>query len=141
MIFNIIGKKLSITPGQRRTNLKVVLIHQIGLQHTHNANQNGTDTNEECGDCYQESVSRIRTQSVACVSTIGKNKCEVNGDFLCDTDADPKLNRSGMLRGSNGYTYTGTRNRQMGSILDAECIQHHVLFRLLPLFLHAYASS
>jgi hypothetical protein len=63
--------------------------HALGLVHTHQGrNQNN---NGDCGDCYQESVSRTRKQGGACISTIGKIKCEVNGDALCDTDADPLL--------------------------------------------------
>ncbi len=63
--------------------------HALGLLHTHqgrNKNNNG-----DCGDCYQESVSRTRQQGAFCISTAGKKKCEINGDALCDTDADPVL--------------------------------------------------
>lgn len=71
--------------------------HALGLLHTHHPgrlaslasnNQNGTISN----DCFQESVSRTRTnkKKEGCFSTRKKRKCEINGDFLCDTDADPK---------------------------------------------------
>lgn len=66
--------------------------HTLGLYHTHHPGRNNNHLkNEDCGDCYQESVSRTRKQGLACVSTIGARKCAVNGDFLCDTDADPAL--------------------------------------------------
>lgn len=66
--------------------------HTLGLYHTHQAGRTSLNTNAECGDCYQESVSRSKKQGPLCVSTIGKKKCEVNGDFLCDTAADPFIN-------------------------------------------------
>lgn len=67
--------------------------HTLGLYHTHHPGrrENKFDLNEQCGDCYQEAVSRSKRQGVACVSTFDKKKCEVNGDFLCDTAADPGL--------------------------------------------------
>jgi hypothetical protein len=65
--------------------------HTLGLDHTHNGGRSGKDSNKDCGDCYQESVSRTMTQGLACLGTIGQKKCEVNGDFFCDTPADPNL--------------------------------------------------
>lgn len=83
--------------------------HTLGLYHTHHPGRNKShSTNGQCGDCYQESVSRNRTQGLACVSTIGEKKCEVNGDFLCDTEADPFLDFN--VNGSCVYTGGGTDN-------------------------------
>lgn len=67
--------------------------HTLGLYHTHHPGrrENNFDLNEQCGDCYQEAVSRSKRQGIACVSTFDRKKCEVNGDFLCDTQADPGL--------------------------------------------------
>lgn len=66
--------------------------HTLGLYHTHHPGRNNNhEKNEDCGDCYQEAVSRSKKQGLACVSTVGDKKCEVNGDFLCDTEADPAL--------------------------------------------------
>lgn len=66
--------------------------HTLGLYHTHHPGRaNNAYKNEDCGDCYQEAVSRSKKQGLFCVSTIGRRKCEVNGDFLCDTEADPAL--------------------------------------------------
>ena len=65
--------------------------HVLGLYHTHESARSSDHYNEDAGDCYQESVSRTRTQGIGCVSTIGRRKCEVNGDQLCDTPADPGL--------------------------------------------------
>ncbi|MBX9785619.1 MAG: hypothetical protein K2X48_20235 [Chitinophagaceae bacterium] len=76
--------------------------HGLGLLHTHDGNRGNKDNNGECGDCYQESVSRTRQQGVFCISTAGKKKCEVNGDALCDTDADPLL-----LVGNTRYVLPG----------------------------------
>ena len=46
--------------------------------------------------CYQEAVSRTARNSWlnGCTSTDNYVKCEVNGDQLCDTPADPNLNRA-----------------------------------------------
>jgi hypothetical protein len=74
--------------------------HSLGLLHTHHPGrlaslatnqQNATISN----GCYQESVSRTRTNRTAdgCFSTNNKRKCEINGDFLCDTEADPRQSR------------------------------------------------
>lgn len=55
--------------------------HTLSLPHTFNKNI--------CrNDCWQECVSRTRTQEAKCLFTSGKKKCEVNGDCFCDTDAD-----------------------------------------------------
>jgi hypothetical protein len=56
--------------------------HTLGLLHTFHKNKPGRT------DCFQECVSRTRTQENKCLFTLGKLKCSVNGDCLCDTDAD-----------------------------------------------------
>lgn len=67
--------------------------HTLGLYHTHHPGRRGNKfhLNEQCGDCYQESVNRSKRQGIACISTFDERKCEVNGDFLCDTAGDPGL--------------------------------------------------
>lgn len=67
--------------------------HTIGLLHTFNRN-NPNRTN-----CFQECVSRTRTQEGYCFFTAGSKKCEVNGDCLCDTHADIM----NLANGPNGY--------------------------------------
>lgn len=65
----------------RRNTTAHELGHALGLLHTFNKN--------DCrNDCWQESVSRTRTQEGKCFFSSGKKKCSVNGDCLCDTDAD-----------------------------------------------------
>ena len=64
--------------------------HTLGLEHTHRGRGLGNE-NGDASRCYQESVSRTRRQGALCVSTIGRLKCEVNGDFLCSTEGDPEL--------------------------------------------------
>lgn len=67
--------------------------HNLGLRHTHdNPRQpNNNGYNESAGNCYQEAVSRSKRQGLFCVSTIDELKCEINGDGLCDTPADPGI--------------------------------------------------
>ena len=88
-----------------------IMAHEIGhaleLYHTHQGRQKGKN-NGQCGDCYQESVSRTKTQGVGCLFTMGKKKCKVNGDLLCDTEADPYINYN--VNGSCMYTGGGTDN-------------------------------
>lgn len=84
------------TYGYTSTERGKVLSHEIGhtlgLYHTHHPGRSWSHTNNGgCGDCHQESVSRTRRQEIGCVSTYNKLKCDVNGDFLCDTAADPEL--------------------------------------------------
>jgi hypothetical protein len=63
--------------------------HTLGLLHTHENTRGSGYYNGDAGDCYQESVSRSREQGVFCVSTMGKTKCDINGDALCGTEAAP----------------------------------------------------
>ncbi|HNP17546.1 MAG TPA: zinc-dependent metalloprotease [Fulvivirga sp.] len=84
--------------------------HTLGLLHTHHPGrllslafneENATISN----GCYQESVSRTRENKwyQGCPSTSGLKKCAINGDFLCDTDADP--NQGGRGDGNCNYNY------------------------------------
>jgi len=67
--------------------------HTLGLLHTHESARS-SGTNGDASKCFQEAVSRSKTQGIGCVGTIGKKKCEINGDTLCDTDAAPNRNNS-----------------------------------------------
>jgi|GEM_PF-3527446 len=86
--------------------------HTLNLFHTHHPGRRGHkyNFNYECGDCYQESVSRSKKQGALCVNTIGKRKCEVNGDFLCDTEADPYLRYGLGMEFPCNYTGGGVDN-------------------------------
>jgi len=64
--------------------------HTLGLLHTF-AYKGGLGENKNAPACEQESVSRSRLQEPAC-SNAGIRKCEVNGDFLSDTEAHPGYN-------------------------------------------------
>jgi hypothetical protein len=89
--------------------------HTLGLYHTHHYGRSSSaDKNEDCGDCYQESVSRSKTQGLACVSTVGLKKCEVNGDFLCDTEADPAITFNGRAPYSYLFSNTCNYNTSLG---------------------------
>jgi len=82
--------------------------HMLGLYHTHQPGRvKNVDSNEDCSNCLQESVSRSRVQESNCLFT-GEKKCEVNGDFLCDTEADPKL--SNRVTFNCSYYYDGVDN-------------------------------
>lgn len=88
--------------GGQRADANIVgtfaheLGHVLGLLHTHHpgripSNLFNADNATISNGCYQESVSRAKKNYwyEGCVSTDGKKKCSVNGDFLCDTAADP----------------------------------------------------
>ena len=73
--------------------------HTIGLLHTHYGGRQGHWTSNTTGNpinngetkkCYQESVDRQKGNGFPC-DFIGHLKCSINGDFLCDTEADPEL--------------------------------------------------
>lgn len=81
--------------------------HSFGLYHTHENARRGGD-NGTATDCFQEYVSRTMYNN-GCFSTNGKKKCEVNGDLLCDTDADPNIDRRAILPGC-AYNRTGLGN-------------------------------
>ncbi len=82
--------------------------HTLSLLHTHHPGRlpslifNETNATISNG-CYQESVSRAKSNYWydGCFSTDGLAKCGINGDFLCDTDADPR--QSGLV---SGCTFT-----------------------------------
>lgn len=85
--------------------------HTLGLYHTHHWGRSTAHSNNGgCGDCHQESVSRTRRQEAGCLSTYNELKCDVNGDFLCDTAADPELSWALVNYGSCNYTSTYTDN-------------------------------
>lgn len=80
------------------------LAHELGhcfnLFHTAEANCYLGAYNYECGRCKQEAVSRTRGQGLFC-TPVGNLKCELNGDFLCDTPADPGLVPGDNLQNCN----------------------------------------
>ncbi len=89
--------------------------HTLGLYHTHNAGRSWSHSNNSgCGDCHQESVSRSKRQELGCIGTYQRLKCEVNGDFLCDTAADPEL--SGSLVNYNLCNYTSSNTDNWGVV-------------------------
>lgn len=92
--------------GGRRDLLDIVntLAHELGhvldLDHTHETrgliSWLGSQKNAKAGKCKQEPVTD-RTQKLPC-SWTSFRKCEINGDRLCDTPADPGLANSDNTR-------------------------------------------
>lgn len=87
--------------------------HTLGLLHTHDGGRSSNKYNEDCGDCYQESVSRSKKQGAACFSTSGSYKADVNGDFLRDTPADPVLLRNNTYRVGSQCEYPSAGQQPM----------------------------
>jgi hypothetical protein len=83
----------AIDAGSSTSTLTHEIGHNLGLHHTHNPGRSlFADNNGDCDKCNQESVSRSKKQGIGCfLTSISDLKCEVNGDFLCDTPADPEL--------------------------------------------------
>ncbi len=78
--------------GQFPSTLAHEVGHALNLDHTHHGyNGCGNQNNGGCWKCKQESVSRSKTQGLFC-HDIGKKKCAVNGDRLCDTAGEDNLN-------------------------------------------------
>lgn len=87
--------------------------HNFGLLHTHHPGRyvsllqnddNATIDNK----CYQELVSRTHRNNLSCVSTYNKLSCDVNGDFLCDTAADPNISPGTPVNVDSNCNYTWT---------------------------------
>jgi hypothetical protein len=103
--------------GQNEITFANELGHNFGLVHTHEGRWPCGGANASCNDCTQEPVSRTRRQARLCWGGNASFKCEVNGDGLCDTPADPKL-----VAGTNyiydgnlqEYFYTGTGTDNWG---------------------------
>lgn len=90
--------------------------HTLGLLHTHENTRGWGNYNGDATGCYQESVSRSRTQGFGCFSTWNDKKCEINGDALCDTEAAPNKEdaTSITIDGLNTCNYIGTGTDNWG---------------------------
>tara|TARA_R110002012_G_scaffold108855_2_gene252108 strand:- start:122829 stop:124547 length:1719 start_codon:yes stop_codon:yes gene_type:complete len=95
--------------------------HNLGLEHTHKAGRLGSevfngDNANVWRKCLQESVTRRTTNFwyKGCTSTDQMQKCEVNGDFLCDTQADPNMGNAGDV------TYNDNPNSSDGDIAPCD---------------------
>lgn len=77
--------------------------HTLGLQHTHEASRLSDVVVDDNGaiwnNCYQEPVSRIKENYWYhfCLGTNNVTKCSINGDQLCDTEADPNMNEMSIV--------------------------------------------
>ncbi len=77
--------------------------HCLGLLHPHQGN-NGEDNFDETDQCDQEAVFRARQKSYWSCWFNDDKTCEVNGDKLCDTEAQPMLLKNGIYKVDNNYT-------------------------------------
>ncbi|HUH74545.1 MAG TPA: hypothetical protein VLZ75_09065 [Chitinophagales bacterium] len=90
--------------------------HTLGLLHTHHPGRSWIGslaglTNAMVDKCYQESADKTRTNEWWCFvhfKGVGKKKCEINGDLLCDTDADPGQDILGNNPIECEYNYSGS---------------------------------
>ena len=93
--------------------------HTLGLLHTHENIRGTGNYNGDAANCYQESVSRTRTQGIGCVGSIGKKKCSINGDALCDTEAAPNTKAAPNINnrfGCNSYSNPGLSTDNWGDV-------------------------
>ena len=81
--------------------------HTLGLLHTHENTRGTNNFNGDASDCFQESVSRSRTQQIGCLFTVGSKKCEINGDALCDTEAAPNTESNRHIKTGSNCNYIG----------------------------------
>jgi hypothetical protein len=87
--------------------------HAFGLVHTHQNARGASDHNGDADACFQEYVRRDARNNI-CVFTSGRLKCEINGDGLCDTDADSDLKLGGL--GTFCPPYSGNDTDREGTI-------------------------
>lgn len=94
------------------TTLAHELGHVFGLLHTHHPGRllslaSNDDNATIENSCYQEFRSRVAENYWydGCTSTNNKKKCQINGDFLCDTEADPNVSYEEF---SNGQVKKGS---------------------------------
>ena len=80
--------------------------HAFGLWHTHRNRGFFNADNGDASNCYQEPVSRTRTQGLGCVWQIGARKCSANGDRLCDTPGDPRQSTDCFTNLNNRCEYS-----------------------------------
>jgi hypothetical protein len=96
--------------------------HVFGLPHTHSPGRAFWQTqNADNGLCYQESVDHSRRQSenggFCALTWLTGNpyKCEVNGDQLCDTEADPNIFPHNVVNSTAApaclYSYNGNLDK------------------------------
>ncbi len=78
-MYNSMSKSIVLIRHCAKTTLAHEIGHFLGLKHPHR--------NSDKGKLRQESVSRTRKKGIF----KRKRNCEVNGDFLADTPAEPKL--------------------------------------------------
>ena len=89
--------------------------HTLGLLHTHENTRGTGNYNGDAANCFQESVSRSMTQGIGCTFTMGKKKCEVNGDALCDTEAAPNKENAKWITINSSCNYTSGGSDNWGA--------------------------
>lgn len=99
--------KTGSPPNLNAANVGATLSHELGhvlgLYHTHEPGRAmWVSDNASSSGCYQESVSRVKRNYWyhGCTSTDNQLKCSENGDYLCDTEADPNMNFMNVDQGS-----------------------------------------
>ena len=94
-------------PDRARETFPHELGHYFGLDHTHIYTENLFQTGTAC--CKSEPVTRGKKWHEPCIGCtwVGipwyNKRCSRTGDYLCDTDADPRGSYN-----SGSCTYTGT---------------------------------
>mgnify|MGYP000053023506 CR=1 FL=1 len=89
--------------------------HTLGLLHTHHPGRllslaSNSDNATISNSCYQEMRDRNHENNFApfnnewCRLTNGDLSCEINGDFLCDTEADPNVSSDLVNNGVTSVT-------------------------------------
>ena len=96
--YNMVTKSVLIKQYTSKSSLAHEIGHYFGLKHTHR--------NYDKGKSKQEPVSRTRKNKK------GERLCEVNGDKLCDTPAEPRLSKCV----NRNCEYTGEFRDQWGDL-------------------------
>lgn len=102
-----------ISSFAHETTMSHEIGHYLGLDHTHQYSNPALFDN-----CFQEPVDHSR--HFAFINFCGKHglKCDKTGDGLCDTPADPDLQRDDETWVNSSCTYTGTFEDTYGDRYD-----------------------
>jgi len=90
--------------------------HTFGLFHTHEGRNNNDNNGDVTFKCFQEAQSRDQETGWYCCPEFFELTCEINGDYLCDTEASPRNLSNDCL----DCNYIGTEEDLWGNVFTPQ---------------------